>query len=686
MMKYTFIIILSLMFSFESVFGDEYNERLRKVSLTLTGQLPDQEDMQILKDFTLETDKENFIVARINSYQQTEAYVQKMSERVEELFQLSVTHKGIIYGDDYGHTLSDDIRGSMYGLITDLFEQNKTWDSLLISRDYKFFDQPEYFNNYEDVRGLTDFNFYAYNYGYTNEDKMSELTEYLNSISGEERKSGLIYPRAEEEGVENLAGVITTNRFFTRYPTTRINKNRKRAAAIFRVFLCDSMTPALTQSDEENMGLLNMALGNVGGNNGVAVIADEQKHGEDPQCKDCHHKLDPMAKTFIGSGVYPNKYTTSGELVYYADQENGERTQVRIPVSGLGELGQVITQQPTYSQCQVNHMWNWFVGENVPLSFTKKIELAEKFDELGRRPNDFITYLLSTEEFKNPVELKIDEVKYSHVQSIFKRCDSCHQGKVGAAFLSTGYPFAKGGFNTYSLGQIIWATNIRDDSEKTYMPPADAGWKLEGYERDLLKAWIKGGAKDDNGKTYVSESDLRIDEINVNPDFINASNYKFRNTSVRFLSNFEIVDALKKIYSNNENDCLELSTMSEKVNHGFQNPADGKTLFESPNSALINWIKDCSSKLLSQANINKFLPEEIKYKEDPWSAVSLNNKKIVVNLSLNSLLGLDVLDEVQLQEKTEDLINALNIQNGSLHESIELLHTAILTSQEFLTY
>ena len=56
-----------------------------------------------------------------------------------------------------------------------------------------------------------------------------------------------------------LAGALTTPLFFSRYATTGINKNRRRAAAIFRIFLCDKMTaaiPAMETIDDATFNLL----------------------------------------------------------------------------------------------------------------------------------------------------------------------------------------------------------------------------------------------------------------------------------------------------------------------------------------------------------------------------------------------------------------------------------------------
>lgn len=684
MKKYLIYFLVLLSLNLNLAKADEYNRRLKKVSLLLTGKLPKDADLVLLANLNSSQQKDQFIANKTDELLRTGDYVQKMRERTEELMNLVVTHEGKFQSDDDGYAVEEDIRGSMHGLLTDLFQDNLSWDTLLTSTNYKYFFTNEDFGfNYLDIISLDDVGFYSYNYGYKDEN-IDELKAYLAKAAAEENNRGAVIPRATQEGVENLAGVITTDRFFTRYPTTRINKNRKRAAAVFRMFLCDAMTPALLPSSQENLDLLDMALGKPTNSN-MQEMPEEQRHGQDPQCMSCHHKLDPMAQTFIGSGVVPNRRTTPGALVYYEENEHGEKTQISIPVSGLGDLGKKITEQPTYSQCQVTHMWNWFIGEDIPLSYNKKLELASRFDQLDRRPNDFIKFLLNSEDFKNPTKITIGNIRYSHVQPILKKCDSCHQKSQGPR-LSSGYPYSPDSmYNNFSLGQILWATDLREESANDYMPPRNAGWKLEGYDRELLKAWFKTGAKDNNGVTKLNSDELRLDRVNYDPEFLEANNHRFKNTSNRYMSSYDLINVLTGIYGDSP-DCSEIRNQSQRVNMGFLNPIDGSLLLSQPNSALLGWIRNCANSSLNM-NLGKHLPDDLKEQTaTKWQDLSVQNKQRVIKYAIRELIGFKVLDNSREMALEQRIIRAMDRQNGSLGSTLRLIHTGLLTGQYFLSY
>ena len=74
-----------------------------------------------------------------------------------------------------------------------------------------------------------------------------------------------------------VAGALTTARFFNRYNTTEINKNRKRAAAVFNIFLCDAMEPSIPEPSANPDDLLDKAF--PGGN----TMTEEDLRAESPE-------------------------------------------------------------------------------------------------------------------------------------------------------------------------------------------------------------------------------------------------------------------------------------------------------------------------------------------------------------------------------------------------------------------
>ncbi|NOX43499.1 MAG: DUF1588 domain-containing protein [Gammaproteobacteria bacterium] len=85
-------------------------------------------------------------------------------------------------------------------------------------------------------------------------------------------RNGRAYPHA---------GILTTLVFLTRYPSTKTNLNRARARIIFKYFL-DTDVEGL--ADRSGLDLDN--------------IIGTYPTLEDPQCKQCHDVIDPIAGTF----------------------------------------------------------------------------------------------------------------------------------------------------------------------------------------------------------------------------------------------------------------------------------------------------------------------------------------------------------------------------------------------------
>lgn len=111
--------------------------------------------------------------------------------------------------------------------------------------------------------------------------------------------------RAARQGWERLSiprGVLNSREFFDRYKFNATNPGFRRSAAMFRIFLCREMRPALLLN--ENAELLRLeALGRLtldrensvdrrGGPSDSRPANTPNRHASDPSCQACHIELD----------------------------------------------------------------------------------------------------------------------------------------------------------------------------------------------------------------------------------------------------------------------------------------------------------------------------------------------------------------------------------------------------------
>ncbi|HWU44747.1 MAG TPA: hypothetical protein VN132_14945, partial [Bdellovibrio sp.] len=311
-----------------------------------------------------------------------------------------------------------------------------------------------------------------------------------------------------------IAGVLTTSRFLNRYQNTALNKNRRRSAAVFRSFLCDDMVaaiPAKTNDSERtdyDVLLPTTAQPPSGSSKTEDQLRKELRkndpHGSLQGCMNCHYKLDPMGKTFALSASGLSAESSPGALVY----KSGERN-INIPVKGIGELAANIIQQKEYVNCQVNLFWKWFIGQDVPKTSARQEELVQAFEKGGRRPLDFISYLVQSREFKAPpVFLSEEQLLARKAAKVLRRCYDCHKDQTDnpeiQAWDLTDLPYGNdpAGRN-FSVHQIAWVLDIPHDGAKKKMPPKESLWQLSPDEFETMKQWITQGAPDYSGQRQV---------------------------------------------------------------------------------------------------------------------------------------------------------------------------------------
>lgn len=139
------------------------------------------------------------------------------------------------------------------------------------------------------------------------------------------------------------AGVLATNGLWWRYSTSAFNQNRGRAAAMTRLLICeDVLSRPVSFADAPNL------LSDEGTAEAIAT---------EPACVSCHATLEPIAATLYG--FFPlEQYNVAEVDTYHPERElQGEadlgvtRAWYGTPVDGLGELGQVIAEDPRFARC-----------------------------------------------------------------------------------------------------------------------------------------------------------------------------------------------------------------------------------------------------------------------------------------------------------------------------------------------
>lgn len=605
------IFILIILFSFlkdASALDYDPSVRLRRLSIHLTGLVPSPEDIAQLKQ-TAEVDLEKFFLKKTDEYLQSANFVKKM--------QINLNHLFFVNYQEYSS------ENALDKLFTGVISKNENWDSFLVQKEYEFaVSLPFSSGTYNDML------YYSYLYKeQINSEDVKVIKDYLENFAAPQTSTtDQKYQTVKAQTTDQknaTAGAITTGRFFERFPTTKLNKNRKRAAAVFRIFLCDDMRPVILPNSSADLGLL---LTSLDANNSTAghTDSDEKKHGTDPTCQSCHYKLDPLADTFNGSSRNLNKAFPGG-LVY--KREDG--SMVNIPVSGLGELGLAITKQPEYLQCQVRHFWNWFIGEDVPIDEKQMQTLTTIFDNAGkqkystgRRPKDFIKYLVNSKSFYKSKKIDPANITYDMVRPIFKKCDSCHTNESLAPQLSQGYPFAiNKDFNKQTLSNLVKALNLDHSQKKATMPPAKAGWFLSNEEITMISGWLKAGAKDSNGVAQIKPTDFNV-PFNPQKLALIPSMYQ---TYYRYMSIYDFGENLEYLFGIQAiPSCFVSST------NGAIIPRLGKGLTKKPTSEYYSSFKDCFNNLFYTASgntpINVWYSQKMFESKKAWAEHTLQEK------------------------------------------------------------
>ncbi len=177
---------------------------------------------------------------------------------------------------------------------------------------------------------------------------------------------------------------------------------------------------------------------------------------------------------------------------------------MNVKAKGLGDIAAAIIIQPEYERCQVNHFWRWFIRGDEPPTEARLGELVREFNRVGRRPNDFISYLVNQPEFNVEAESTGGPVTLLQVKSILDRCSRCHANVHDQRIPNFSVlPIGGATDHPYWAERITRRLDLAHDGAKRSMPPKSSAWQPNVEEIQLMKAWIAGGVRDEASKITI---------------------------------------------------------------------------------------------------------------------------------------------------------------------------------------
>lgn len=469
---------------------------LHKLSMSLRGQAPTSEEYKQLKETLSKKTEQEFFSRKAKEYMNTATYRERMVLRLEELFNLKSSSSRPFLFPGAKEALPFSVTYKQFSatenVFRDIFTKNLSWDFLLNGKSYRL-------PVVKDV--IYELDFYSNVLGLPSETREFFIFPDANDVFTPESYKEISF--ADDD--PRIAGVLTSPRFFERYTNTGLNKNRRRAAAVFRIFLCDPMMAAIPENhDSKSLADLVFPEGEAKTETEIRTSIDSL-HGSQPDCMACHYKLDPLGLGFRLSPQLLHDEASAGSLVF--KKSNGEN--VTKSGRGIGDIAKHLSEQPEYASCQVEHFWNWFIGTDVPIGKRTRTELVKNFNNVGRRANDFIAYLVSRPEFRMRKSNDPQRAMVVETKNFLKRCDSCHDGVKRA----TGGQLPR--FATWPIGDGSaeqakdWLSKISksldlENQGKNRTMPTKEGFKPTLVELNNLKKWIEQGAPDERGQKMVS--------------------------------------------------------------------------------------------------------------------------------------------------------------------------------------
>ena len=194
------------------------------------------------------------------------------------------------------------------------------------------------------------------------------------------------------------AGVLVSNGLWWRYDTDEFNQNRARAAAVFRLLICEDFLARPVSLD-------------------AAVGADpEEAIRTEPACQACHSAIEPVAAGLFGFWV-ESQHSAAELSTYHAEREiwGPDALEVELawfgqPYYGLDDLGGLIAQDPRFDRCAVETwsqaLWRRPAGE---ADFDRLTTLQQAYEDDGHRVKALLRAITDDEVYRAASSTREDE-------------------------------------------------------------------------------------------------------------------------------------------------------------------------------------------------------------------------------------------------------------------------------------
>lgn len=574
-------------------------ERLRRLSLLMRSQDISTEEWKASRS-KAGAEFDAYFAEKTRQYSETENFRLSMIDKLSALYRVKSPFSSSSYGQD-NFT-------SLHVLFDRVVRENRSWDELLTAPvialtppDPTIFDSLMASNEtfFKDVLATDDLKrLRAYTLELEEQGRESDLGSRLRKSPVPLENRGKIL----EVKSPQVAGVLSDSSFLDRLPTTPVNQNRKRAAALFRIFLCDEMKAIILPDEAAKKEIEEAGLDHAGGTANIPPQSLAQRHADDPKCSACHYKLEPIAKAYKGVSNRMTNRPQAGSLTF--KRRSGELAEV--PFRNMQELAQALVKQPEYVSCQVRHFWDWFIGKDVPLTATKEAELVRAFETSGRRPKDFVQYLVRSNDFHRFPQLTAETIRSPHISGILRDCTSCHEA------IQRGPSINKLPLSAWMTEKLVKDLDLLGDGSRATMPPPRAGWKLGANERALMIAWLANGAPGDDGVPQWQDANLRAQLKNkMNEEkltFDHRPGFDFtvrRRLSTRILKNTADAFAIEiRGNSDSWNNVQQAQTRNLESGEAHPNP-DSQYIQQVRNFA--NLVTNSVNSPQSRAQVRDFL-------------------------------------------------------------------------------
>lgn len=698
------IAVFSVFFSVLSPAGElSSSQRLRRLSMHLRGIPPLASEYQALSELSEKppSERAQFFRTRSDEYLASREHRGKMVSRVDELLRLK-TSSGLPEGlSETAATdpklLAPELLNSLDLLVSGLVIENASWDQILLSPTL-----PVHIGKPVSFNGMTFF-------------------------GGEIQFLSAVFPdiTTKPEGVHTysldptdlrFAGVLTTSRFFQRYSTTNLNKNRGRAAAVFRTFLCDDMRAVVEPSAEEESELLKKAFPENpvpdgyhrsrnylnGRNRSNSNLADDDLHGSQESCMACHYKLDPMGRAFITSGSTLSDLEAPGALVY----KRADGSLVSVKGRGIGEVARAILAQPEYARCQVSHFWRWFIRADKMPPEERMGELMAGFDRVGRRVNDFIGYVVNEPEFYTNDDS--NQPTLLNTKALLQRCDSCHSGlssKTIPSFVQFPIGASQASHEEWIL-KVVAHLDLAHDGVSRTMPPKESAWQPTADDIALLKIWVSQRVRDESGMQTITQAQAN-DWLGISGPLELGDRTTFRRSFKRYASGQDVFRVLHAKFPKapflQQGDTQTLSVRNRAV-FGDPNPFDGQLVFENVSSGFVrefgrslSYFAGADIEASAESYFGSHVVETLvacgleKIAKTPKEAAWKDVPKNLVQPILRSLVirtfdpGLESVKQ-EFLERSLDRFQSERLQTASVFEALKRMVFMLSLEEEFLAY